>query len=90
MSSDVRETWSTESVESTIGNNLDEADEILGGALRNVIDDPHSEFGTAGSIEINLNHGLVKIGIDPTTVHRMENSKEMKPNRETYLGGLSE
>ena len=35
MSSDVKETWNTEPVESTIGYNLDEADVILDGALRN-------------------------------------------------------
>ena len=90
MSSDVRETWSTESPESTIGNNLDEADDILDGALRNGSDNPHSEFGTAGSIKINLSNGLNKIGTDPTTIHRKENSKGMEPNTENYLGGLSE
>ena len=46
MSSDVRKTWSTELVESTIGNNPDEADDIFDGALRNGIDNPYSEFGT--------------------------------------------
>ena len=86
----MKKTWSTESVESTIGSNLDEADDILGDALRNMIDDPHSEFGSAGSIEINLSHGLIKTGTDPTMVHRMENSEIIKPNTETYLGVLSE
>ena len=90
MSSDVRKTWSTKPVESTIGNNLDEADDILDGALRNGIDDPYSEFGTAGSIKINLSNGLNEIGTDPTTIHRKENSKGMEPNTENYLGGLSE
>ena len=86
----MRETWSTEPVEFTIGYNLDEADDILGGALKNVSNDPHSEFGTAGSIKINLSNGLNKIGTNPTTIYRKENSKGMEPNTENSLGGLSE
>ena len=89
ISSDVKGTWSTEPVESTISYDLDEADDILGGKLRNGSDDPHNEYGTAGSIKINPSNGFNKFDTDPITIHRKENVKGMEPNTRNDLGGLS-
>ena len=89
-SNDVKKMWDTESADSTIGGSSDEAGDILGDALKNIFDDPHGEFGTAGSIEIDSSHGHIKIGNDHTTVHRMEDSEEIESNTETYWDASSQ
>ena len=86
----VREAWNTDPIETTFSNNLDNAIEISGNTLRNEIDVPESKLRTAGSAEINLSHSPNKIGINFSTVHSMEDSKEMNPNANIDLGEVSE
>ena len=54
----MKKIWNTELVDSTIGDSLDEAGDISGDALKTILDNPHGEFGTAGTREIDSSQVL--------------------------------